>query len=96
MTEKSTHSPDAFELTVDGVEFSVVYDPTQPGGYHYTRRTPPAYGYGFSSRRSDHTRSTVAEHEASIRNFLSMCDPETGYIEDDTDDGSDDTDDRDD
>lgn len=79
-------SPDAFEVTVDGVEFSVVYDPRQPGTYNYTRRTHPAYGYGFGSRRSDHRRSTTAHHIEAIRDFLSACDPDTGYIEDDPDD----------
>ena len=87
-------SPDAFEVTVDGIEFSVVYDETQPGAYHYTRRTPPAYGYGFTSRLSTHQRRSVAMHIMGIRDFLAGCDPITGYMEDDPDDdGLDDVDD---
>ena len=91
---EASPSPDAFEVTVDGIEFSVVYDNRQPGTYHYTRRTHPAYGYGFTSRRSDHQRSTPAHHVDAIRDFLDICDPVTGYIEDDPDDdGSDDVED---
>lgn len=84
-------SPDAFDVTVDDIEFSVAYDLTQPGAYHYSRHTPPADDYGFTSRRSDHRRSTTAQHIEAIRRFLAACDPVTGYIEDDPDDdGSDD------
>lgn len=78
--------PARFPLTVDGEVFDVAYDPTQPGTYHYTRTTGPAPGYGFTSRRSDHTESTAAEHVTAIRSFLEMVDPVTGYIEDDPDD----------
>lgn len=83
MADDDTTSPDAFEVTVDGVEFSVVHDPSQPGAYHYTRRTPPAYGYGFISRRSDHRRSSTRQHVDAIRRFLAACDPATGYLADD-------------
>ena len=86
-------SPDAFDVTVDGIEFDVAYDPTQPGTYHYSRHTPPADDYGFTSRRSSHRRSTTAHHIEAIRDFLAGCDPVTGYMEDDPDsDGSDDVD----
>jgi hypothetical protein len=77
---------DRFRLTVDDDLFDVAYDPTQPGAYHYTRLTGSAPGYGFTSRRSDHARSTTAEHVKAIRSFLDMVDPVTGYIEDDPDD----------
>jgi hypothetical protein len=88
-------SPDRFRLSVDGDVFDVAYDPTQPGAYHYTRLTGPAPGYGFTRRRSDHVRSTSAEHVEAIRSFLGMVDPVTGYIEDDPDDdGEDDTPDQ--
>jgi hypothetical protein len=80
-------SPDRLRLTVDGVEFDVVYDRSQPGAYHYTRLTPPAVGYGFTSRGSDHARRPVHAHEAAIRHFLSAVDAATGYIEDDGSDG---------
>ena len=82
-------SPDAFEVVVDGVRFSVIHDEDQPGAYHYERRTPPASGYGFTSRRSDHQRSTMVHHLDAIRDFLSVCDPATGYIEEDLDDSDD-------
>lgn len=78
-------SADRFQLTVDGEDFDVRYDPSQPGAYHYTRLTGPAPGYGFTSRRSDHGRSTVVEHVDAIRSFLRLVDPETGYIPDDPD-----------
>ncbi|HTW16627.1 MAG TPA: hypothetical protein VMF51_15925 [Nocardioides sp.] len=69
--------------------FSVVYDPSQPGTYHYTRLPGesggPAVGYGLSSRRSDHQRETIAGHADAIRDFIAMVDPVTGYIEDDDD-----------
>ncbi|HEX4471348.1 MAG TPA: hypothetical protein VH085_05230 [Nocardioides sp.] len=68
---------------VDDEVFDVAYDPAQPGAYHYTRTTGPAAGYGFSTRRSDHARSTTAEHVERIRGFLDVVDPTTGYIEDD-------------
>jgi hypothetical protein len=82
-SEQRHPSPDRFRLRVDGIEFDVAYDESQPGAYHYTRRTPPAAGYGFTARRSDHVRSTMAEHEAAVRDFLAQVDPDTGYIEDD-------------
>lgn len=75
-------SPDAFDVTVEGIEFSVTYDVAQPGAYHYTRITPPAVGYGFTSRRSDHQRSTTEHHLEVIRGFPASCDPVTGYLED--------------
>ncbi len=73
------------QLTVDDEIFDVAYDPEQPGGYHYKRLTGPAPGYGFSVFRSDHAKSTTAEHLARIRGFLEEVDPITGYIEDDPD-----------
>ncbi|MEU7903589.1 hypothetical protein [Actinoplanes sp. NPDC049118] len=76
-------SPARFRLTVDDEVFDVAYDPEQPGACHYTRRTGPAPGYGFTSRRSDHAGSTTAEHVTAIRSFLDMVDPTTGYIKDD-------------
>jgi hypothetical protein len=83
-------SPDYIELTVDGMAFSVTYDSSQPGAYHYTRLPGPpggpAVGYGFTSRRSDHGRESTRAHEAAIRDFVAMVDPVTGYIEDADDD----------
>jgi hypothetical protein len=85
-------SPDTLRLTVDGEVFDVMYDAARPGAYHHTRRTGPAPGYGFTSRRSDHARTTTAEHVEAIRSFLAMVDSVTGYIEDGSDDGIDDHD----
>ena len=76
-------SPDHVRLDVDGQVFDVSYDPDQPGAYHYLWANGPNEGYGFTSRRSDRGRSTIAEHERDIREFLSAVDPSTGYIEDD-------------
>jgi hypothetical protein len=76
-------SPDRLRVTVDGEVFDVAYDPAQPGAYHYTRINGPAAGYGFSTRRSDHARSTTAEHVAKIRGVLDVVNPTTGYIDDD-------------
>jgi len=90
-------SPDYLELTVDGMAFSVAYDASQPGTYHYARLPGapggPAVGYGFTSGRSDHQRETTAAHIEAIRDFISMVDPVTGYIEDD-EDGEDSADDE--
>jgi hypothetical protein len=76
--------------SVDGMAFSVTYDSSQPGAYHYTRLPGPpggpAVGYGFTSRRSDHGRDSTRAHEAAIRDFVAMVDPVTGYIEDADDD----------
>lgn len=82
-------SPDRLSLTVDGQLFEVAHDPAQPGAYHYDWVSGPHHGYGFTSRRSDQERSTVAEHEAHIRDFLAAVDPVTGYIEDDPEDEDD-------
>lgn len=74
-------------LVVDGHVFDVSHDPTQPGAYGYSWVNGPHDGYGFGSRRSDHRRSTLDEHEDHIREFLEAVDPNTGYIEDDGDGG---------
>lgn len=84
-TDRSEVSADHLRLTVDSQVFDVTYDPKQPGAYHYSWVSGLNDGYGFTSRRSDHQRSSVAEHENSIREFLSAVDPVTGYIEDDGD-----------
>jgi hypothetical protein len=79
-------SPDKLQLTVDGMVFEVAHDSSQPGAYHYTRIAGaaggPAVGYGFTSRRSSHTRQTTAAHIEAIRGFIAMVHPVTGYIED--------------
>jgi hypothetical protein len=76
-------SPDKLELEVDGSRFSVQYDESQPGAYHYTRMSGPGVGHGYTARRSDHRRKSLAEHEESVRHWLSLLDPRTGYAADD-------------
>ncbi|KNA92917.1 hypothetical protein RND64_08800 [Gordonia sp. w5E2] len=74
-------------LTVDGETFTITARPD--GGYHYVWLTGRNEGYGFSSSRT-HTVGnpdaptlvlTLQQHEDSIRDFLAMIDPDTGYIE---------------
>jgi hypothetical protein len=68
----------ATQLECDGEIFEL--RPDQFGGTHDTWLTGPNPGYGFSvSPTSDET----AQHQANIRDFLSMIDPNTGYIADD-------------
>lgn len=86
-----------FILTVDGEIFTVSVDPEEPGTCHYDWESGPNKNYGFSSTRGvayDGIEdpadippyvpqpATIDEHRASIRNFLSMIDAETGYIGD--------------
>jgi hypothetical protein len=79
-------SADSFHVTVDGFDFAIASDASQPGTYHYTRLPGasggPAVGYGFSGGRSDGQRLPRAAHVDSIRDFLAMVDPVSGYIED--------------
>lgn len=42
----------------------------------------PHDGYDFSSSSSSGRSPTPAEHVKSIRDFLALIDPDTGYIED--------------
>ena len=68
----------AADLECDGEVFEL--RPDQFGGTHYTWLSGPNPGYGFTvSPTSDET----AQHQANIRDFLSMIDPKTGYIADD-------------
>lgn len=67
------------EMQVDGETFRV--GPGQYGGTDYDWVSGPNPGYGFSSSRP-FADADAAEHEESIRGFLSMIDPETGYIGD--------------
>lgn len=86
-------SPDYLELIVDGFAFSVAYDASQPGTYHYTRLPGapggPAVDYGFTSGRSDRQRESTEAHIEAIQDFISVVDPATGYIEDTDEDGED-------
>lgn len=64
-----------FRIEVDGEVFEV--RPGEHGGTHYDWLSGPNPGYGFSS-----SAPISADHERHILVFLSMVDPETGYIED--------------
>jgi hypothetical protein len=70
--------PVLFTLEVDGERFAI-----RQGGYggtNYDWLSGPNKGYGFAS--SGTPNRSVEEHEESIRVFLSMIDPNTGYIGD--------------
>ena len=68
----------ASTLEVDGEIFTLRLDGF--GGTHYSWISGPNPGYGFSMSP---TADSFEQHRVSIRNFLSMVDPATGYIEDD-------------
>ncbi|MCK8673945.1 hypothetical protein M1M07_22905 [Rhodococcus sp. HM1] len=75
-----------FTLTVDGEVFTLRMRPD--GGDECTWESGPNEGYGFGGgpvRTLGHPDAepylkTIEEHRESIRNFLGMIDPETGYI----------------
>lgn len=75
-------APDHGELIVDGENFDVSYDVSQPGAYHLTWLTGPNPGYGFTTRATSHTRMARQQLIDQIRGFLQQIDPGTGYIED--------------
>lgn len=68
-----------FNIDVDGERFAVYQ--SAPGDWSYDWLTGPNPGYGFGSHGSPLDRS-LEEHQQDCRNFLSMVDPVTGYIED--------------
>ncbi len=67
-----------FTLDVDGEQFAIRQG--EYGGTDYDWLTGPNKSYGFSS--SGTPNRPVEEHRESIRAFLAMIDPDTGYIED--------------
>jgi hypothetical protein len=66
-------------LSVDGEVFEV--RPGDSGGTHYDWVSGPNRSYGFSS--SEEFAMSEESHRDSIRSFLSMIDPATGYLPDD-------------
>jgi len=68
-----------FTLDVDGERFAI----RQHGddGTAYDWLSGPNKGYGFAS--SGTANRSMDEHRESIRTFLAMIDPNTGYIGDD-------------
>ncbi len=71
--------PVLFTLDVDGERFAI----RRAGdvGTAYDWLSGPNKGYGFAS--SETPNRSVEEHRQSIRGFLAMIDPNTGYIGDD-------------
>ena len=68
-----------FTLDVDGERFAIGH--AEHGGTTYDWLSGPNKGYGFAS--SGTPNRSVEEHQESIRVFLAMIDPNTGYIGDD-------------
>jgi hypothetical protein len=68
-----------FTLDVDGERFAIRR--AGDGGTAYDWLSGPNEGYGFAS--SGTPDRSMGEHQESIRAFLAMIDPDTGYIEDD-------------
>ena len=68
-----------FTLDVDGQRFAIRR--TGDSGTAYDWLSGPHKGYGFGS--SGPPNRPVEEHRESIRTFLAMIDPNTGYIGDD-------------
>jgi hypothetical protein len=66
-------------LDVDGERFAIRRG--GDGGTAYDWLSGPNKGYGFGS--SGTPNRSVEEHRESIRTFLAMIDPNTGYIGDD-------------
>ena len=73
--------PVLFTLDVDGERFAIRRAAWGQRGTDYDWLSGPNEGYGFSS--SGTSNRSVEEHRESIRTFLAMIDPNTGYIEDD-------------
>ena len=68
-----------FTLDVDGERFAIRR--AGDGGTAYDWLSWPNKSYGFGSSRTPNR--PVEEHRESIRAFLAMIDPNTGYIGDD-------------
>ena len=68
-----------FTLDVGGERFAIRR--AGDGGTAYDWLCGPNKGYGFGS--SGTPNRSVEEHRESIRAFLAMIDPNTGYIGDD-------------
>jgi hypothetical protein len=70
--------PVLFTLDVDGERFAIRQNAWGKGGTFYDWLSGPNKGYGFSSSAT--SNRSMDEHQESIRVFLAMIDPETGYI----------------
>jgi len=67
-----------FTMEVDGEVFAVR---SRGGGTDYDWISGPNKGYGFGSNMGPHLPEE--EHRRSIRSFLDLIDPATGYIAED-------------
>ena len=70
-----------FTLDVDGERFAIRRAAWGQSGTAYDWLSGPNEGYGFGS--SAPPDRSMEEHRESIRVFLAMIDPNTGYIADD-------------
>ena len=68
-----------FTLDVNGERFAIRQ--AGDGGTDYDWLSGPNKGYGFES--SGPPNRSMEEHRESIRAFLAMIDPNTGYLGDD-------------
>jgi predicted kinase len=76
--EAPTPEEGPLTIVVDGEVFAARTD--GPGTYHYDWVSGPNRGYGFNSFTSDGSSLPAERHAPSIRDFLGMIDPDTGYI----------------
>jgi hypothetical protein len=74
-------------LSCNGETFEL--RPERSGGTHYTWLSGPNPGYGFTMspilggtgvEMSSREGRDIEQHQTNIQKFLSMIDPETGYI----------------
>jgi hypothetical protein len=68
-------------VEVDGEVFEIAEHPGRSGAYTYAWISGPNQGYGFGSQSSKGSRSTMADHQESIWDFLRQVEPKTGLIE---------------
>ena len=89
-SEREEDAAPAVPLACDGETFELRAE--RSGGTHYTWLSGPNPGYGFTASTvfevsgaapASRESPDIEQHLTNIRNFLSMIDPETGYIEED-------------
>jgi hypothetical protein len=78
---EGTPGPVLFTLDVDGERFAIRRAAWGQDGTCYDWLSGPNQGYGFASGAPPNR--SMEEHRESIRVFLAMIDPNTGYIGDD-------------
>jgi hypothetical protein len=89
-TDPEEDAAPVMRRSCDGETFEL--RPERSGGTHCTRLSGPNPGYGFTTSpiievtgvtTSSREKPDIEQHRTSIRNSLSMIDPESGYIEGD-------------